>query len=53
MIRVKGDPIERPRVTKDPAAVTKRPDKKTGRPRVHKSGADRQKAYRERRRGKA
>lgn len=47
MIRVAGDPVERKTVTKvaaKPARVTK----VKGRPKVHETGADRQRAYRKR-----
>ncbi len=61
MIRVKGEPIERKpvtvalrkSVTKVPAVTKVSAVTKTmGRPKVHESGADRQRAYRERRKAK-
>jgi len=60
MIRVKGDPIERPRVTEIlrktvieiQATVTENPRRKRGRPRKQNAltPAEKQKAYRDRRR---
>jgi hypothetical protein len=54
VIRVKGEPIERPRVTLEAVrSIVTRQRKKpegSGRKRVHETGAARQKAYRERQR---
>lgn len=53
MIRVQGDPIERPSVTKVSSRGVTKPSKRTaGRPRVHVSGAEKQKAYRARQKAK-
>lgn len=68
MIRFKGEPLESPRKSRRPVtkrlrgrvtkpilvpAVTKVAAVKNGRPRVHATPAEKQRAYRERKKGKS